>query len=32
VPLVVDADIVAALLAAGDGYLADVRRFREERR
>jgi hypothetical protein len=26
----VDADIVASLLAAGDTYLADVRRFRDE--
>jgi uncharacterized protein YutE (UPF0331/DUF86 family) len=27
---VVDADVVASLLAAGDAYLADVRRFRDE--
>ena len=26
----VDADIIAALIAAGEGYLDDVRRFREE--
>jgi uncharacterized protein YutE (UPF0331/DUF86 family) len=27
---VVDADVVASLLTAGDAYLADVRRFRDE--